>query len=30
MKTEFEICETPDISIILMTSWVGDVFREAA
>ena len=24
MKPDFEICETCDVSIILMTSWVGD------
>ena len=27
MKTDFEICETCDVSIILMTSCVGDVSK---
>ena len=28
MKTDYEICETCDVSILLMTSWVGDVFEK--
>ena len=28
MKTDFELCETCDISITLMTSRVGDVFEK--
>ena len=28
MKTDFEICETCDVSITLMTSCVGDVFEK--
>ena len=28
MKTDFEICETCDVSITLMTSWVGDVSEK--
>ena len=28
MKTNFEICETCDVSITLMTSCVGDVFEK--
>ena len=28
MKTEFEICETCDVSITLMTSCVGDVSEK--
>ena len=28
MKTDFEICETCDISITLMTSYVGDVSEK--
>ena len=28
MKTDFEICETCDVSITLMTSCVGDVSEK--
>ena len=28
MKTDFEICETCDVSTILMTSCVGDVSEK--
>ena len=28
MKIDFEICETCDVSITLMTSWVGDVSEK--
>ena len=28
MKTNFEICETCDVSITLMTSCVGNVFEK--
>ena len=28
MKTDFEICETCDVSITLMTSCVGDVSKK--
>ena len=28
MKTDFEICETCDVSITFMTSWVGDVSEK--
>ena len=28
MKTDFEIYETCDVSITLMTSWVGDVSEK--
>ena len=28
MKTDFEICETCDVSITLLTSCVGDVFGK--
>ena len=28
MKTDFEICETCDVSITLMTSYVGDVSEK--
>ena len=28
MKTDFEICETCDVSITFLTSCVGDVFEK--
>ena len=28
MKMDFEICETCDVSITLMMSWVGDVSEK--